>query len=166
MNATDQLLAIEEIKRLKARYFRCVDTKDWAGLRAVFATGTLGIDLSGAHTPVDHTGSPVIFDGVVPPAPNPASQYDNAEAFVVMVERTLGAASVIHHGHMPEIEVTSPTTARGVWSMEDMIRWPGGAGELHGYGHYHETYELTAEGWRIRTLRLTRLRVDGKMPTA
>ena len=24
--------------------------------------------------------------------------------------------------------------------MEDMLRWPDGT-ELHGYGHYHETYE-------------------------
>jgi hypothetical protein len=36
MNASDHLLAIEQIKQLKARYFRCMDTKDWAGLRSVF----------------------------------------------------------------------------------------------------------------------------------
>ena len=30
MNPIDRLIAIEEIKQLKARYFRCVDTKDWA----------------------------------------------------------------------------------------------------------------------------------------
>jgi hypothetical protein len=28
MTVSDQLLAIEAIKRLKARYFRCMDTKD------------------------------------------------------------------------------------------------------------------------------------------
>jgi len=28
--------AIEEIKQLKARYFRCMDTKDWAGYLNVF----------------------------------------------------------------------------------------------------------------------------------
>lgn len=38
MNTIDQLVAIEEIKALKARYFRCVDTKDWDGFGAVFAT--------------------------------------------------------------------------------------------------------------------------------
>ena len=32
-----RLIAIEEIKQLKARYFRCMDTKDYTGLRAVFA---------------------------------------------------------------------------------------------------------------------------------
>ena len=28
---------------------------------------------------------------------------------------------------------------------------------LHGYGHYHETYRKTEEGWRIQTSKLTRL---------
>ena len=31
---------------------------------------------------------------------------------------------------------------------------------MHGYGHYHETYEKGPDGWRIKTLLLTRLRVD------
>jgi len=68
----------------------------------------------------------------------------------------------VHHGHMPEIELTSPTTATGIWSMEDKLRWPKGSviREMHGYGHYRETYERTATGWRIKTLKLTRLRVD------
>jgi len=39
---------------------------------------------------------------------------------------------------------------------------------MHGYGHYHETYELIADGkgagrWLIKTLKLTRLRVDATM---
>ena len=32
--------------------------------------------------------------------------------------------------------------------------------EMHGYGHYHETYERLPAGWRIKTLKLTRLRVN------
>jgi hypothetical protein len=43
--------------------------------------------------------------------------------------------------------------------MEDMLWWPPGGPmtHMHGYGHYHETYERTSDGWRIKTLRLTRL---------
>src|SRR6266478_1084697 len=37
MSAIDKVVAIEEIHQLKARYFRCVDTKDWDCWRAVFA---------------------------------------------------------------------------------------------------------------------------------
>ena len=60
----------------------------------------------------------------------------------------------MHHGHMPEIELTSPTTATGIWAMEDMLRYPDGS-EMHGYGHYHETYEFAGDTWRIKTLTLT-----------
>lgn len=37
MTEVEKLLALEDIKTLKARYFRCVDTKDWNGFAAVFA---------------------------------------------------------------------------------------------------------------------------------
>lgn len=37
MDATAKLWAIEQIKQLKARYFRSMDTKDWATLEGVFA---------------------------------------------------------------------------------------------------------------------------------
>jgi hypothetical protein len=70
--------------------------------------------------------------------------------------------TTVHHGHMPEIEIISSTTAKGIWAMEDVLRWPAGAAvkTLHGYGHYHETYRKTEDGWRIQSSRLSRLRVD------
>ena len=37
MDTVERLEAIEEIKQLKARYFRCMDTKDWHGFTTVFA---------------------------------------------------------------------------------------------------------------------------------
>ena len=37
MDDLERLVAIEEIKQLKARYFRCMDTKDWEGFAEVFA---------------------------------------------------------------------------------------------------------------------------------
>jgi len=49
--------------------------------------------------------------------------------------------------------------------MEDKLRWPEGSPvrTMHGYGHYHETYERTDDGWRIKTITLTRLRVDTEL---
>jgi hypothetical protein len=61
---------------------------------------------------------------------------------------------------MPEIDITSPTTATGIWAMEDILQIPGGENRVQGWGHYHETYERIDGRWRIKTLRLTRLRVD------
>jgi hypothetical protein len=161
MSPIEQILAIEEIKRLKARYFRCLDTRDWAGYLAVF-TPDAAIDTSEAFVPKDHTGAPIIIDGVVPPAPDPTLRCSDIGKFVADLSKMLAGVSTVHHGHMPEIELTSPTTAVGTWSMEDKLRWPKGSAmrDMHGYGHYRETYQRLPEGWRIKTLKLTRLRVD------
>src|SRR5205823_5434530 len=70
----------------------------------------------------------------------------------------------VHHGHMPEIEITSPTTASGIWAMEDLVRGLDGKNPMRGYGHYHETYERIDGHWKIKTLLLTRLRVDREQP--
>ena len=130
---------IEAIKQLKARYFRLMDTKDWDGYATVF-TDDVVIDTS-----EDGAG---ITGGVA--------------EFLPFLRQTIGDVTTVHHGHMPEISITSPTTAAGVWAMEDELWWPAGGplAHLHGYGHYHETYEKTADGWRIKTLKLTRLRRD------
>jgi hypothetical protein len=165
MTENEQILALEEIKKLKARYFRTLDTKDWAGYLAVFTPDAI-IDSTEAYTPKDKDGTPIAFDDVIPPAPNPAwHSYGDPATFAKDLAKTLEGVQTTHHGHMPEIEFTSDTAAEGIWAMEDMLRWPKGAPirEMHGYGHYRETYVKTPEGWRIKTLKLTRLRVDTVM---
>jgi len=131
---------IEAIKQLKARYFRMMDTKDWDGFAAVFSDD-VEIDTS-------EDGGGGITHGLA--------------EFLPFLRQTIGDVITVHHGHMPEIVITSPTTATGVWAMEDELWWPEGGplAHLHGFGHYHETYEKTADGWRIKTLKLTRLRRD------
>ena len=126
---------VEEIKKLKARYFRTMDTKDWDAMRAVF-TDDVVADTTEA-------GGPAIT---------------GADEFVAFLEQTLGNATTVHQGHMPEIDVTSPTTASGVWALHDIVIWP--SGRLEGAGHYHETYEKTDGTWRIKSLRLTRLHTE------
>lgn len=144
MNDIEKLIAIEEIKQLKARYFRCVDAKDWEGYRNVFATD-------------------VHFD-ISDDMPN--GVFTEADKAVDAARSGLTDCVSVHHGHCPEIEITSDTTATGIWAMEDMLRWSKASAfpnqELHGYGHYHETYEKTGGRWRIKTMKLKRLRVDIK----
>jgi uncharacterized protein (TIGR02246 family) len=127
---------LEEIRQLKARYFRLMDEKDWGALADVF-TDDVEMDMTGE-------GSGVIR---------------GREAYMPFIREVLDGVTTVHHGHMPEITITSPTTATGIWAMEDMLWWPAGGPmtHMHGYGHYHETYERTSDGWRIKTLRLTRL---------
>jgi uncharacterized protein (TIGR02246 family) len=131
---------IEAIKQLKARYFRTIDTKDWDALRQVFAD-----------------------DVVMDTRESGGNVMSGMTQCVEFLEEAIGDVVTVHHGHTPEIALTSPTTATGVWAMEDMLRWPNG-GELHGYGHYHETYEKVDGTWRIKTLVLTRLRMDFTEP--
>jgi hypothetical protein len=70
--------------------------------------------------------------------------------------------TTVHHAHMAAIEITSDTTAKGVWAMEDLLWWQNGEVEEHlrGFGHYHETYEKIDGAWLIKSRVLTRLRVD------
>jgi uncharacterized protein (TIGR02246 family) len=127
---------VEAIKQLKARYFRLMDTKDWDGFAAVF-TDDVVVDVSGEGGGVTR--------GVT--------------EFVSFLREVIGNAITVHQGHMPEIEITSPTTATGIWALEDQLWWPEGGPftHVHGFGHYHETYEKTDAGWRIKSLTLTRL---------
>lgn len=139
MTDEERLVSVEAIKQLKARYFRCLDTKDWVGFEAVF-TASAVLDMTEEAGDVVH----------------------GAAAIASYVFGHVGAVETVHHGHMPEIELTSPSTATGIWAMEDVLRWPAGGTiqAMHGYGHYHETYERADGEWRIASLRLTRLRRD------
>ena len=116
---------IEAIRRLKARYFRLMDTKDWAGMREVF-TDDVVIDTAEAGGQVAR----------------------GADEFMAFLGEALGDAVTVHQGHMPEIDLTSETTATGIWVLNDIIIWSSGM-RLDGYGHYHETYVKGPDGWRI-----------------
>ncbi|MEY8016355.1 nuclear transport factor 2 family protein [Mycobacterium servetii] len=141
-NDTAALLAIEAIKQLKARYCRYLDTKDWASWRTIF-TDDFVSDTAEA-------GGKVIV---------------GADDFVAFLRKTLGRPAQVtaHQVHAPEIELTSPTTARGVWALQDVVRLGPGV-TLVGYGHYHETYENVAGRWLIKSSKLTRLREDITTP--
>ena len=131
---------LEAIRQLKARYFRTMDTKDWAGMRAVF-TDDVVMDTSEAG----------------------GSVVTGADEFLAFLQEMLEGATTVHQGHMPEIELASDTTATGVWALNDIVIFPTGV-RLDGYGHYHETYRKVAGEWRIASSKLTRLHMDFTVP--
>jgi SnoaL-like domain len=137
-NDAGTLLAIESIKQLKARYCRYLDTKDWAAWRTTFADDFV--------SDTAEAGGKVIA---------------GADDFVAFTRKALGrpTQATAHQVHAPEIELTSTTTARGVWALQDVVRFGPGV-SLVGYGHYHETYENVAGQWLIKSSKLTRLRED------
>jgi hypothetical protein len=62
---------------------------------------------------------------------------------------------------MPEIEFTGDDTAAGIWAMFDWVDDPGHGRAWQGFGHYHDQYVKGTDGqWRIREIRLSRLRTD------
>jgi hypothetical protein len=153
MDAATRLLAIEEIKQLKGRYFRFLDTKDWESLRSVFcddavfdARASLSIDGRGEAGRAAESNDWV---------------YRGGDAIVAFIERAVGSSRTVHHGHCHEIELLSADAASGIIAMEDQI-WDeaGRTLSLHGCGHYHETYRCVAGRWRIHTSRITRLYVS------
>ncbi len=137
---TEPLLEIEAIKRLKARYFRHMDRKDWEAWGQVFAA-----------------------DAVLE-VPEVDMVVTGREEIVASVSGALVGTQTVHHGHMPEIELTGVDTATGIWAMADYVEWPQAEGEdrvgLMGYGHYTEEYVREGGEWRIARSRLDRLRVD------
>jgi SnoaL-like domain len=134
-----KLEEIEQIKQLKARYFRYLDTRQWDKWATVFT----------ADAVLEH---PVA-------RPDPVIGRDAIIRLVSAEDRV-----TVHHGHMPEIEIIDELTARGVWAMTDLILWPPQAGrgrvEYRGAGHYIERYRKEDGAWRIAHIHLRRLHLE------
>jgi hypothetical protein len=148
IDIVEELRAIEEIRTLKARYWRGIDMKDATLLRSVF-TDDAETDFRGSTND---------------PADAHLLQHD-PNLFVAQALGALEGVNTAHHGHNPEISILTTTDATGIWVMEDHL-WVNAAvsplpfSALHGWGHYHDRYSLTASGWKISATRLVRLRVD------
>lgn len=151
MDAATKLLAIEEIKQLKARYFRLMDQKDWAAIPAVFAEDVV-CDFG---DPMRDPNDPE------PAAVPPGGTLHGRDEVVRFMRAGLADARSVHHGHMPEIMIESEDRASGIVAMYDRLRYSAGPlRSLDGYGHYYETYCNLDGAWRIQTLKLVRLQVD------
>ena len=144
MHALQALLTIEDIRAVKARYCRCLDTKDWAQFAGLFTADAV-MDVR------EDTGNePVI----------------GIPAIVAQVRFAVDHAATSHQVHTPEITLTGPDTAIGVWAMQDRVVWQAGmspvpgVASITGYGQYHESYRCEGGVWKIAALRLSRFHVD------
>jgi len=145
VDRVERLEAIEAIRALKARYFRLIDTKQWAELPSLF-TADLQI---------------VTPDGRV--------WLEGGQAYANSLAFGLEHATSCHQGFTAEIELTGDDAAKGVWAMQDVIEWAEshpreGWKAIVGRGHYYETYRRVDGDWRIATLSLTRIKLDITWP--
>ncbi len=137
----ERLVAIEEIKQLQARRVRSVDTKDWT----VYAA---------CHAPdIEHESNVVKVSG--------------REQLLAAVSKSLARATSIHHMHSPEIDLTSDTTARAVWVMQDTVirETERGAETKKGFAYSHETYRKEDGRWVVATRRIERVRMEVSVQT-
>ena len=140
-DSVGRLLDLEEIKRLKARYARLLDSRRWDELRTLFTADAW------AATPVrDYARRPVseFVDNL--------AQWETGKGW-------------IHHVLAPELDVQGDD-AHGRWAMVSIHRphhVPERTGELvvHDYGEYEEDYRRGADGaWRIASLTWRVWRTD------
>jgi hypothetical protein len=138
VNDVERLLALEEIKALKARYCRCMDAREWDGWRECFTDDVAFY----------FTSKPMI----------------GVDALADFGAHYLGRVTSVHQVHNPEIDFQSETEATGIWALHDILIWPEpnnfGITKMVGYGNYHERYRRVDGSWRIAEVKITRFLVD------
>ncbi|WP_040793612.1 nuclear transport factor 2 family protein [Nocardia paucivorans] len=124
------LVALETIRRLKYRYFRTLDLKQWDEF-----ADTLTVDVDGRYG-THAMGEPLIFTG--------------REAVVDFMRGNLGPSIVSTHvANHPEITVDGDT-ATGSWLFEDTVIATEYGVLIRGAGYYTDRYRRDADGvWRI-----------------
>ena len=125
---------IEAIKKLKAKYFRCVDQKLWEEMETVLTEDAvadygMGIEL-----------------------------LQGRKAIIEFLKKNLDRDSMIsvHQGHNPEIEITSDTTATGVWVLNDRLIIQTIA-TLNGWRYYEDEYVKVNGEWKKKSTKITNI---------
>lgn len=123
-----ELVDIEEIKQLKAKYCQYLDRKMWDEFASIW--------LADAELFTDHAG--------------PTNLLAGRDAIVSTIRGNLANVPVQHYATNPIIELTSSSEATGSWCALYM----NGNTKRTGHGHYHERYEKHDGRWLYRRLEL------------
>ena len=124
------LAALEEIRRLKYRYLRCVDLKLWDEIGEVF-TDDATVDYG-----TKALGEPIKLAG--------------REEIVKFLRDSLGPGIVtVHFASQPEIDIDGDT-ATGTWSFKDTVIATQFDVLIEGAAFYEDRYARGADSrWRI-----------------
>ncbi|MEC3948207.1 nuclear transport factor 2 family protein [Sphingobium sp. HWE2-09] len=123
-----QLSDLEDIRTLKHRYFRGIDTADMALLAGLF-TDDIGVDYRGGTYRVRLNGRDDMLEFLA------NSFHSDAVA--------------MHHGHMPEITLTGEDTAEGIWYLEDIFINMQHRTHTTGSAIYRDQYRREQGVWKI-----------------
>lgn len=125
---------IEAIRYLQAKYQRCLDCRDFDGIKECFTDGVVS---SYGNGEMAYTGS------------------ENVIAFlkgVMSIE--MPSAHMIHGG---EIDILSETTASAKWYLQDFLINKEHGVNIHGAAIYENTYEKIGDAWKIKTIGYKRM---------
>lgn len=138
-----QLTDIEEIRKVKARYFRLMDYKQWDDLLDVFCEDFRYemIDPEQGRTAM------LEVEGRVP--------------YMEALKQTLDQVTTAHQGHMMEINLIGETTAECYTSLNDVVCLYKYGITQEGWAHYFEKYKKCDDGkWRIHRMSIRYLKVN------
>ena len=123
-----QLSDLEDIRTLKHRYFRGIDTADLTLLATLF-TADINVDYRGGNYRVRLQGRDDMLEFL-------ANSFHSG-------------AVAMHHGHMPEITLTGDDTAEGIWYLEDIFINLESRTHTVGSALYRDQYVREDNVWRI-----------------
>ena len=138
----EDLVELEHIKRLKYAYLRCLDQKDWEGLRPLLCEEATASYSGGRYT------------------------YTGRDEIVGFVERNMGrpAFHSSHRAHHPEIELDGDR-ATATWALEDVVLDTDWDFLLFGAAFYEDTYVRREGRWLILHTGYRRT-FEATLPTA
>jgi hypothetical protein len=135
-NMTLPLEDIEQIRQLKYRYCRCIDMANIAELKDVFTE-----DAS-----VCYVGGTYRFEA------------EGRDKILQALEYAFHADAIaFHHVNHPEITVTSPTEATGIWYLKDWFLDLKNKIITDGSALYRDTYVKQDGQWKIKRATYSRI---------
>jgi hypothetical protein len=140
IDGLERLLAIEDIKLLRAKYCRSIDSHDFERLRGVLTEDFL-LDMSPTGKVLGSEVSPISGRDTV---------------IGMMHEAFAPLRMLLHIVTIPEIEFQDETHATGVWRQETFIKEtrPDLPGLGLTYATVFDTYRKETDGWRIASVRV------------
>ena len=141
MNDIERLIALEDIRSVRAKYCRYIDTHEWHRLKDIMTADAV-LDLSHTGTVLGVEIRPI--KGVHAIAESLAQNCDKLR-------------KLLHIVTTPIIEFENDNVATGIWRQETFIKEtrPDLPGTGIAYCSAHDTYQRTDDGWRIASVRIT-----------